>query len=185
MFPTKLDLINNCKKRIIMMKKNQQKPLEGFKFLVLPLFLVILLILYSFKLDPRSSTSEVSRFSKEKIVVQSNIILQDASKQDTVYSRVDENPHFTGGASAFGSFLSKNLNYPVKCKEEGIEGNVFIMVTIEKNGSVSNPRILKYADPLLENEALRIIKILPKFVPGKLKGTIVRVDVVVPINFKL
>jgi periplasmic protein TonB len=167
------------------MKKNQNKPLAGSKLLVLPLFLVISLVLYSFKLEPRSSTSEASRFSKEKIVVESNFILQDASKQDTVYSRVDESPDFTGGASAFESFLSKNLNYPVKCKEEGIEGSVFIMVTIEKNGSVSNPRILKHVNPLLENEALRIIKILPKFVPGKLKGTIVRVDVVVPIHFKL
>jgi protein TonB len=151
----------------------------------LPLFLVILLILYSFKLDPRSSTSEASRFSKEKIVVESLIMVQNASKQDTVYSRVDENPQFTGGVSAFGNFLSKNLNYPVKCKEEGIEGRVLIMVTIEKNGSVSNPRILKHADPLLENEALRIIKILPKFIPGKFKGKTVRVDEVVPIDFKL
>lgn len=169
-----------------MLTKNQNKPFVKFELLfVLPLFAVLLFILCSFKIEPRFLTREILRFSKETIVAKPQGPVQQPSLQDSVYSRVEESPQFIGGIDAFKSFISKNLNYPLECKEDGIEGRVLIMIIIEKDGTASNPEVLKSVNPLLDNEALRIAKILPKFKPGKHKGIPVRVGVVMPLDFKL
>lgn len=116
----------------------------------------------------------------------SKSIERDSSAiQDEVYVRPEQNPEFIGGIDAFKEFIKKNLVYPIQCKEAGIQGRVLIMIVVEKDGSISTPRVIKSANTLLDDEALRVAKLLPKFKPGMDKAIPVRVEIVMPIDFKL
>lgn len=111
--------------------------------------------------------------------------IQNSVSQDEVYIRVEENPEFMGGLGTLKEFIKKNLIYPNQCKEAGIQGRVLIMMIVEKDGSISNPRVVHGVDTLLDDEALRLANLLPKFKPGMDKGSPVRVEIVIPIDFEL
>ena len=82
------------------------------------------------------------------------------------------------------SWLSQNIRYPAAAQRNGIQGRVMVSFVVEKNGSVSDVRVLKSVDPLLDNEAIRVVKAMPKWSPGKLNGQAVRVKYTLPISFK-
>jgi beta-lactamase regulating signal transducer with metallopeptidase domain len=175
------------KKRIIMMTKKQTKALAGMKLsLILPLFAVILLILSSFRVELTSPIPRTSKSSNLTSLGNSTVNNQNQTTQDTtVYNQVDKMPEFPAGPSELNGFIKKNLKYPPECKEKGIEGRVFILGIIEKDGSVTIDKVLKGLDPLIDKEAIRVIKSLPNFSPGILKGNPARVNMVFPIEFKL
>ena len=104
---------------------------------------------------------------------------------DTVYQVVDQKPEFPGGEKAMFEFLSKNIVYPEKAKEAGIQGRVFVGFVIEKDGSVSEVKIMKGVGGECDEEALRVVKSMPNWKPGKKDGKVVRVSYTLPINFKL
>jgi protein TonB len=94
-------------------------------------------------------------------------------------------PEFPGGDEARVKFLQENLVYPLKAREQGIEGKVWIGFVVETDGSLSNFTIVKGIDPILDNEALRVAKLMPKWIPGKERGKNVRVSFNLPITFSL
>ena len=102
-----------------------------------------------------------------------------------VYTIVEQMPEFPGGEAELIHFISKNINYPQEAKEKGIQGRVFIGFVIEKDGSVSNVRNLRGVDSELDAEAIRVVKSMPKWKPGKHNGEFVRVSYQIPILFKL
>jgi TonB family protein len=93
---------------------------------------------------------------------------------DTVYIETENNPQFTGGYEALKKFKTENLKYPQELKNLGIEGIVNVRFIVEKNGSVSNVRIIMGASPGLDAEAIRVTKLMPAWQPGKEKGKPVR-----------
>lgn len=101
-----------------------------------------------------------------------------------VYDVVEQQPSFPGGQGAMFSWLSQNIRYPAAAQRNGIQGRVMVSFVVEKNGSVSDVRVLKSVDPLLDNEAVRVVKAMPKWSPGKLNGQAVRVKYTLPISFK-
>lgn len=101
------------------------------------------------------------------------------------YSTVETKPEFYGGVNKLMEFLSKNTEYPNKAIRKGIEGRVFVQFVIETNGKVTNVEVIKGVHPLLDTEAERVVKKIPRWKPGKHNGQKVRVSFVVPINFKL
>lgn len=108
----------------------------------------------------------------------------DSSGQ--VLEVVDQMPEFpNGGLTGLMSFISKNLKYPPTCQEEGIDGRVIISIVINKDGSISDFQTLWSADKRLEEEALRVLKSMPKWIPGKNKGVPVRVKYTIPVHFRL
>ena len=107
------------------------------------------------------------------------------SEEDTVYQTVDEMPQFPGGEIKLLEYVAKNVNYPEEAKDKEIQGRVFISFVIEKDGSVSNVKVLRGIGGGCDAEAVRVIKSLPKWKPGKMKGEPVRVSYQIPINFKL
>ena len=107
------------------------------------------------------------------------------SKEDTVYQIVDEMPRFPGGEKALMEHVAKNVVYPEEAKEKEIQSRVFIGFVIEKDGSVSNVKALRGIGGGCDEEAVRVIKALPKWAPGKKDGKPVRVSYQIPINFKL
>lgn len=106
------------------------------------------------------------------------------SKQN-VYDVVEQMPEFPGGMPAMIEFLQTNLNYPKDAKKQKVGGRVLVMFVVETDGSMSNVRVAKKVFPSLDAEALRVVKAMPKWNPGKEKGKPVRVNFALPIVFSL
>lgn len=94
-------------------------------------------------------------------------------------------PTFKGGESAFGHYLSESIRYPKRAMDKGIQGRVTLSFVIEKDGSLTNIKVLNSVDPELDAEAIRVIRQSPKWNPGLQHGIPVRVVYTIPINFTL
>lgn len=101
------------------------------------------------------------------------------------FDTVDEKPSFPGGESAMKSFLRSNIKYPIVAQENGDQGCVFVQFIIEKDGSISDVKVARSDAPSPDKEAMRVVKAMPKWNPGKLKGIPVRVKNEVPVVFRL
>ncbi|MBQ8657379.1 MAG: energy transducer TonB [Prevotella sp.] len=108
---------------------------------------------------------------------------KEKPKEDKVFDVVEQQPTFSEGNPA--AWLAKHMQYPVQAAENGIQGRVTVGFVVEKNGSISNVRVLRGVDPSLDKEAVRVVKSMPKWNPGMQNGEPVRVNYTVPVNFKL
>lgn len=99
--------------------------------------------------------------------------------------KVDEKPSFPGGESAMKSYLNNNVKYPDVAQENGVQGRVIVESIIEKDGSMSDVKVIRSVDPSLDREALRVVKAMPKWTPAKLKGIPVRTKCTTPVVFRL
>ena len=107
------------------------------------------------------------------------------SEEDTVYQIVDEMPKFPGGEQAMFKFISENVKYPQEAKDKNISGRVFVNFVVEKDGSVDEVKVLRSIGGGCDEEAVRVVKSMPKWTPGKQKGKPVRVSYIIPFVFKL
>ena len=98
---------------------------------------------------------------------------------------VEASPQFPGGQLALMEWIKQNMVYPQEAKAKGIEGRVIVKFTIEEDGTVTNGKIMKGVDPLLDNEALRLVSIMPKWSPGSFDGKDTRFTYNLPLLFKL
>ena len=92
-------------------------------------------------------------------------------------------PSFPGGTIELFTFLSQNIKYPAECEKKGIGGRVSVSFVINKDGSVSDVEIVKSVHELIDQEAVRVVSSMPKWIPGKQKGEPVRVKYEVPVTF--
>lgn len=107
-------------------------------------------------------------------------------KQDDIFVQVDEMPKFKDGDfNTFRTWVMQNVKYPEIAKKESIEGKVYAEYIVEKDGTVSNVKIIKSADSRLNEEVLKVVKSSPKWTAGKQNGKLVRVKFVVAVNFAL
>jgi periplasmic protein TonB len=103
-----------------------------------------------------------------------------------LYSKVDEMPTFRGGdINKFREWVQKKTRYPEVATANGIQGKVYITFVIETDGSVSNVKVARGVDPLIDNEALKSVRSSPKWSPGKLRGKAVRISYYITVNFEL
>lgn len=111
----------------------------------------------------------------------------DSKKELTgkVYEIVDQMPEYPGGLTALMNYLRANIRYPEAAQKAGIEGRVIVSFIVEPNGSVSNVEIVRGVDSDLDQEALRVVRQMPKWKPGKQDGSTVRVKFHLPIKFML
>ena len=105
------------------------------------------------------------------------------SDNDSIYGVVDELASFPGGEAACMKWLSDHIKYPEECKKEGIEGRVYVQFVVNKDGSIPEVKVLRSPHPLLSEEAIRVVKAMPKWKPAKVKGEIVRQRFILPIKF--
>ena len=95
-------------------------------------------------------------------------------------------PEFPGGQAALINFLSENVKYPAIALENGIQGRVLVQFVVDKDGSISNVAVARTGgDPSLDKEAVRVIKMMPRWIPGMQRGKPVRVKYKVPVTFRL
>jgi TonB family protein len=109
---------------------------------------------------------------------------QPVIKQEA-YQQVDVMPEFPGGDRALLKFIADSVHYPKDAKEHSIQGKVITRFMVMEDGSVSNVSVLKGVSPSMDAESVRVVKMLPKFTPGILKGKAVPVWYMVPITFAL
>ena len=107
------------------------------------------------------------------------------SKEDTVYQIVEEMPVFPGGEQAMMKFVAENINYPQEAKDKEIAGRVFVSFVVEKDGSVDEVKVMRGIGGGCDEEVVRVVKAMPKWKPGKQEGKPVRVNYMMPFNFKL
>lgn len=104
---------------------------------------------------------------------------------DTPFESVEQLPEFPGGQAALMSYVAQHIHYPAAAIDKGVQGRVVVRFVIEKDGRVGQTQIVRSIDPDLDQEAVRLIKSLPKFIPGKMNGQNVAVWYTLPINFRL
>lgn len=106
-------------------------------------------------------------------------------EENKVFDIVEQQPLFPGGPAALMKYLSENTKYPVVAQENGVQGRVFVQFVVEKDGSISDVHVLRGVDPSLDKEAVRVVKSMPRWTPGKQNGITVRVNYRVPVLFRL
>jgi len=128
-----------------------------------------------------------------KVVEQDDIVTVEGeveapaqeSPADDAFDVVEQMPEYPGGPKALMEFLNNNVQYPAEAEKAGIQGRVIATFVVEKDGSISNAKVVKSVDPLLDAEALRVIGAMPNWKPGMQNGKVVRVKYTVPLSFHL
>jgi len=131
--------------------------------------------------DQGSNEAEHVLKVNEKVVDE----VPPAVEETKVFDVVEQMPSFKGGDAALMEWLSKNIKYPVVAEENGIQGRVVATFVVERDGSITDVKIVKSVDPSLDKEAVRVLKAMPKWIPGKQNGQAVRVKYTVPVTFRL
>jgi len=129
---------------------------------------------------------EADQFT-EITVVEYSVTVIEEEEEEEVFTIVEDMPTFNGKTAeeGFREFVSKNTVYPPVAQENGISGRVFVEFTINQQGDLVDAKVMRGVDPLLDAEALRVIRSSPKWVPGKQRGKTVKVKYTFPVMFKL
>ena len=112
-------------------------------------------------------------------------LMKEGSDPNKAFDVVEEMPQFPGGAQALMEYLAQNIKYPAEAEKAGIQGRVILTFVVDQDGRAIEPKVVRSVDPLLDAEALRLISTMPKWVPGKQNGEVVRVKYTLPIQFAL
>ena len=107
------------------------------------------------------------------------------TSNDKVFEKVEDMPVFPGGEQAMMEFVAKNVQYPKEAMEKEISGRVLVGFIVEKDGSISETEVVKGIGGGCDEEAVRVVKAMPKWKPGKQDGKPVRVHFILPLTFKL
>lgn len=144
--------------------------------------------------EPEIKTVEIE---KDEIIEVPDVIVKEVVVEQEIFTIVEDMPKFKGCEHLKGNdatnctnqeiqkFIAKNIVYPPMALENDIEGKVFIRFVVDAKGDVTDVSIAKGADSLLDNAALKLVKTMPKFTPGKQRGKAVPVQYIIPINFKI
>ena len=191
---TAVQIVNNfnvsqLKQRIMMMNKTKSPALKLAKYLlILPLTFLLIVANSCVNREKKSggdtATESVVTTSDpaDKPDLFSEETVEDNSE---VFVVVEEQPSFPGGNAAMMRFLSDNIKYPTEAQEKGTEGRVIVNFVVEKDGRLSDFNVVRGIDPLLDNEAVRVLKSMPNWSPGKQRGEVVRVRFTLPVVFRL
>ncbi len=174
------------KNRILMMHKPQSPQTMKRRFLwAIPLFAFSVAV-FSCENEISDSIKEVDLTTAEDMPISdspdANLRILSA---DEVFDVVENAPQFPGGMEAWNQFLGENLKYPQQAREMGVEGTVFLVFEIDRQGKIKNPEILRGIGGGCDEEALRVIQQSPDWLPGLQNGKKVNVRMRLPIRFKL
>ena len=156
---------------------NKQAPnlFAGFKCLLFAISALVLLVIVfaparANAQDKRGKTTQTHK---------------DTTTGDKVYEVCEQMPIFEGGDAALLKYLTDSVKYPELAKKHGVQGRVVIGFIVEKDGSLTDVKVLRHVDIALDAEALRVVKGMPKWIPGCQDEQLVRVRYNVPVSFRL
>lgn len=114
------------------------------------------------------------------------VVEEEEDEAETqIFTVVENDPEFPGGMEALYKYLAQNIKYPQLARDNGITGKVYVTFVVEKDGSIANPKVLRDIGGGCGQEAIRVVKSMPKWTPGKQRGKAVRVQFNLPVNFSL
>ena len=156
---------------------NKQTPnlFAGFKCLVFAVSALMLLVVVFVpaRANAQDKTEKTTQTRK------------DTTTDDKVYEVCEQMPIFEGGDAALMKYLTDSVKYPELAKKHGVQGRVVIGFIVEKDGSLTDVKVLRHVDVALDAEALRVVKGMPKWIPGCQDEQLVRVRYNVPVSFRL
>lgn len=122
-----------------------------------------------------------------KVIIQEQVIAAPKveDEQPVSIAMVEQKPEFPGGEAAMYKWLGDNIVYPSAASEEGVQGRVVVEFVVGKDGSISNVKVVRPRHPALDKEALRVVKAMPNWLPGRNNGQPVKVTYTLPVTFKL
>ncbi len=200
---------SNLKKRIIMLVKKSNKTAKSRIIIGLPIILLATLVLGftqtgnikqvinpskiervkiadNFSFNDNEIPIEKTEIEDQSIVNQLETTTQiTQSMEDSVYDKVDVSPEYPGGMNEMIKFISSNIVYPESAKKANIKGVVYVSFIVEKDGSISNIKILRGIGGGCDEETIRVMKLMPKWTPGKKGEKPVRVKFALPVKFEL
>ena len=146
---------------------------------------------------PPPPPPEVIEIVEDEVEIEEELEIEDTESDEDIAIEIEEEsdddffmvvenmPEFPGGDLGLMKYIQKNVKYPPIAKEYNITGKVYVSFIVDKSGSVTNVKVVRGVDKNLDAEALRVVKSLPKYKPGKQRGKPVRVMFTIPINFTL
>lgn len=173
------------KQRIIMMNQSQS-PRTGLRWglmLALPIIGAMLSVANALATPAESSSTEITLAE----TTPTTAIAETPSPQggDPIYEVVDTPAQFPGGQAAMMQWIATNIKYPQQAIKENVSGRVFVQFVVDKDGTILSPELIRGAHPALDAEALRIVKAMPRWIPGKHAGKAVKTKFTIPVSFSL
>ena len=157
--------------------KNKQTPklFAGFKCLLFAISALVLLVIVFAPAGANAQNKKVKKAQTHK----------DTTTDNKVYDVCEQMPIYEGGDAALLKYLTDSVKYPELAKKHGVQGRVVIGFIVEKDGSLTNVKVLRAVDRALDAEVLRLVKGMPKWIPGRQNGQRVRVKYLLPIHICL
>ncbi len=132
--------------------------------------------------DITEGTNDLNKIAiKEEVIAAPKV----EEEQPVSIAMVEQKPEFPGGEAAMYKWLGENIVYPAAASEEGVQGRVVVEFVVGKDGSITNVRVVRPRHPALDKEALRVVKAMPKWMPGRNTGQPVKVTYTLPVTFRL
>ncbi|MBN1253266.1 MAG: TonB family protein, partial [Bacteroidales bacterium] len=169
-------------KRLNMMKKIKSNKYMKYRVLITLPAILLMIVFVSFS---NENNSTIIKNVNPLSVNQDIDLSENLSLIDDTFFIVEKMPEFPGGEFGLRKFIATNIKYPESARDNGIAGKVFIRFAVTKDGSVDNVHVARSVDQLLDEEAIRVVKLLKGWKPGEQKGEKVNVWFIVPINFAL
>lgn len=187
-----LDISNNLNKSLTLKRLTMIKKVKSSKISMLKLFVILPAFLLAFGLlacdkdaEPATENEAVEEAQpavEEKTTETEEITTTDPSE---VLDIAENMPEFPGDETELRQFLAQNISYPDEAREQGISGKVYIKFAVMEDGHVDHVQVVRGVHELLDNEAIRVVKLLPDWKPGTTEGKNVAVWFTIPINFAL
>jgi TonB family protein len=182
------DLTNNfnttqIKRRFIMMTKMKSGLIAKVRILMVVPFAAVALLLFA--CNNNENKKEETTQNKVDSVKEQTTVVQENVVEGKVYDEVEQMPVYGKSQSDLSNYLASNIKYPQEAKEKNIQGKVLVSFVVAKTGAVTNVKVDKSVNKLLDAEAVRVVSAMPNWTPGKNKGEAVNVNFVLPISFKL
>ena len=156
---------------------------------VVPVIALALLAFANTKSVAAVVVNQQSKVTTTSRVVKANAEAQvtdeSAPQSKKVYRSVDQMPQFPGGEAGLMRYLQSNINYPANAAMNNIGGRVILQFVVEKDGHIGEVKVVRSIDPEIDAEAVRVVKSLPDFIPGRLDGEPVAVWYTIPVSFKV
>ncbi|MFA6400375.1 MAG: M56 family metallopeptidase [Salinivirgaceae bacterium] len=169
------------KRRLIMLKKIKSSKWAKIRFVWVAPILVLTFVVFACNKATISETT--GNINTESADINKSVTITELDT--TVFFIVEDMPEYLGGDSSLREFIAQSVKYPEVAKQKGIQGRVFVQFVVNQNGGIEQVKVVRGVDPSLDEEAIRVVKGIPQWTPGKQNGKNVNVSFTIPINFKL
>ena len=174
-----------------MMNKRRTNKWLRVKYLLIVPVAAAALVACNLDKQPNSTTENEGEEKPDTIAVSVDrqlgvdTVAVEGSPSDGYFDFVEQIPEFPGGRVEMMKFLQNTVKYPKEAQDKGIQGKVLVQFVVKSDGTVADAKVVNSINPLLDNEALRVVKAMPKWKPGMQSGKAVNVKYNIPISFRL